>query len=169
MARADPPHLKAVADPTTLDLAFKALANETRRGILGVLHDWGGYLSSHDIARRFDVTWQGISRHLRVLTEAGLVVCDVRRNERAYALNRDQLRRVPGRWVARVATAGTRDGGRQARPSTSPAWPNSRGSTPPFSGHSAAFFERPPQEGLDLGDVHAAAHGRQHRQQDAAV
>jgi DNA-binding transcriptional ArsR family regulator len=108
VARTDPPHLKAVADPTTLDLAFKALANETRRGILGVLHDWGGYLSSHDIARRFDVTWQGISRHLRVLTEAGLVVCDVRPNERAYALNRDQLRRVPGRWIARVATPGTR-------------------------------------------------------------
>jgi len=106
--RPDPPQLKAVADPTTLDLAFKALANETRRGILAVLHDWGGYLSSHDIARHFDVTWQGISRHLRVLTEADLVVCDVRPNERAYALNRDQLRRVPGRWIARVATSGTR-------------------------------------------------------------
>ena len=106
--RTDPPQLKAVADATTLDLVFKALANETRRGILAVLHDWGGYLSSHDIARRFDVTWQGISRHLRVLTEAGLVVCEVRPNERAYALNRDQLRRVPGRWIARVATTGRR-------------------------------------------------------------
>jgi hypothetical protein len=33
----------------------------------------------------------------------------VRRNERAYALDRDQLRRVAGRWITRVATEGTAD------------------------------------------------------------
>jgi DNA-binding transcriptional ArsR family regulator len=92
-----------------LDRVFKALANDIRRGILAVLHDHGGYLSSHDIARRFDIPWQGVSRHLRLLTEAGLVRCDVRRNERAYTLNREQLRRVPGRWIARVAAEGHRD------------------------------------------------------------
>ena len=74
-----------------------------------MLHDWGGAMSSHDIARRFDIPWQGVSRHLRLLTEAGLLDCDVRTNERAYSLNRDQLRRVAGRWVMRVATEGTRD------------------------------------------------------------
>ena len=108
VGRPDPPSLKDVADPADLDLAFKALANETRRGILAVLHDWGGYLSSHDIAWRFDIPWQGMSRHLRVLTEADLITCDVRRNERAYTLNHERLRRVPGRWIARVATRGTR-------------------------------------------------------------
>jgi DNA-binding transcriptional ArsR family regulator len=110
VGRPDPPTLRDVADPATLDLVFKALANDVRRGILAVLHDCGGYLSSHDIARRFEIPWQGVSRHLRLLTEAGLVVCDVRRNERAYRLDRDQLRRVAGRWVMRVATEGTRDG-----------------------------------------------------------
>ncbi len=109
VGRPDPPTLRDVAEPGTLDRVFKALANETRRGILAILHDRGGYLSSHDIARRFEIPWQGVSRHLRLLTEAGLLVCDVRRNERAYALNRDQLRRVAGRWVMRVATEGTRD------------------------------------------------------------
>jgi len=109
VGRTDPPTLRDVADPATLDRVFKALANETRRGILAVLHDDGGHLSSHDIARRFDIPWQGVSRHLRLLTEAGLVVCDVRRNERAYALDRDHLRRVAGRWVMRVATVGRRD------------------------------------------------------------
>jgi DNA-binding transcriptional ArsR family regulator len=108
--RPNPPTLRDVADPETLDSVFKALANDTRRGILAVLHDWGGALSSHDIARRFDIPWQGVSRHLRLLSEAGLVTCDVRRNERAYALDRDQLRRVAGRWVMRVATPGARDG-----------------------------------------------------------
>jgi DNA-binding transcriptional ArsR family regulator len=107
--RPDPPTLRDVADSQTLDRAFKALANETRRGILAVLHDWGGSLSSHDIARRFDIPWQGVSRHLRLLTEAGLLTCDVRSNERAYALDHDELRRVAGRWITRVATPGRRD------------------------------------------------------------
>ena len=111
VGRTDPPSLRDIADGATLDRVFKALANETRRGILAALHDYGGYLSSHDIARRFEgsTPWQGISRHLRLLTEAGLLVCDVRPNERAYTLNREQLRLVPGRWVMRVATEGTRD------------------------------------------------------------
>jgi len=109
VGRPHPPTLRDIADPNALDRAFKALANETRRGILAVLHDQGGSLSSHDIARRFDIPWQGISRHLRLLTEADLLICDVRRNERAYTLNRERLRRVPGRWIARVAAEGRRD------------------------------------------------------------
>jgi DNA-binding transcriptional ArsR family regulator len=109
VGRRHPPTLRDVADPKTLDRAFKALANETRRDILAVLHDHDGSLSSHDIARRFDIPWQGVSRHLRLLTEAGLLTCDVGRNERAYALNREQMRRVPGRWIARVAAEGRRD------------------------------------------------------------
>ncbi len=111
VGRTNPPTLRDIADTDTLDRVFKALANETRRGILAVLHDSGGYLSSHDIARRFEgaTPWQGISRHLRLLTDAGLLVCDVRPNERAYTLDREQLRLVPGRWLMRVATEGTRD------------------------------------------------------------
>jgi DNA-binding transcriptional ArsR family regulator len=109
VGRTEPPTLSDVGDRNTVDLAFKALGNETRRGILAALHDFGGYLSSHDIARRFDIPWQGISRHLRILTEAGLITCDQRKNERAYTLNREQLRLVPGRWLMRVATEGTWD------------------------------------------------------------
>ena len=107
--RPDPPTLKDLADTTTLDVVFKALANETRRGILAVLHDSDDAMSSHDIARRFEIPWQGVSRHLRLLTEAGLISCDVRRNERAYSLNRDQLRKVAGRWVMRVSTEPSKD------------------------------------------------------------
>jgi DNA-binding transcriptional ArsR family regulator len=110
VARPDPPQLKAVADAETLDQVFKALANATRRGILALLHDSGGPLSSHDIARHFDIPWQGVSRHLRVLTDAGLITCEVGRNERAYSLDGERLRKVPGRWIARVGTSGTRSG-----------------------------------------------------------
>lgn len=107
--RPDPPSLRDVADSETLDRVFDALASDVRRAILAVLHDSGGFMSSHDIARRFNVKWQGISRHLRLLTEAGLINCDVRKNERAYSLNKDQLRRVAGRWVTRVAADGVPD------------------------------------------------------------
>jgi DNA-binding transcriptional ArsR family regulator len=106
--RTDPPTLTAVADKNTLELVFGALANETRRGILAVLHDSGGPMRSSDIASRFDLPWQAVSRHLRVLTEAGLIKCDVLKNGRQYSLERDRLRRVPGRWIARVATEGKR-------------------------------------------------------------
>ena len=106
--RPNPPSLTAIADADTLEKVFGALANETRRGILAVLHDWGAPLSSHDIAYRFDLPWQAVSRHLRILTEAGLIRCEVLKNGRRYSLDRQRLRRVAGRWIARVATEGTR-------------------------------------------------------------
>jgi DNA-binding transcriptional ArsR family regulator len=109
VGRRNPPTLTAVSDTETLELVFRALANETRLQILAVLHDWGSPISSHDIARRFEGTWQGISRHLGILTEAGVLDCEVGTNQRLYSLNKPYLRDVAGRWIMRVATEGTRD------------------------------------------------------------
>jgi DNA-binding transcriptional ArsR family regulator len=108
LGRPNPPTLAGLADGETLEKVFKALANETRRGILAVLHDFGGWMTSHEIAQRFDTPWQGISRQLNILTEAGLIARDVRGKGRAYTLQRDVLRDVAGRWVSRVATEGIR-------------------------------------------------------------
>ena len=108
VGRINPPTLTAVSDTETLELVFRALANETRLEILATLHDWGSPMSSHDIARRFDTTWQGISRHLKILTEAGLLNCEVWTNQRSYSLNKPFLRDVAGRWIMRVATEGAR-------------------------------------------------------------
>jgi DNA-binding transcriptional ArsR family regulator len=109
VGRTSPPTLTAVSDTESLELLFRALGNETRLEILAVLHDWGSPMSSHDIARRFDTTWQGISRHLRILTEAGALECEVSTNQRSYSLNKPYLRDVAGRWIMRVATEGRRD------------------------------------------------------------
>ena len=65
--------------------AFRALADETRRGILRLLRD--GPLTSGDIAARFDSSWPTISRHLAVLRDAGLVVAERRGQEIRYELN----------------------------------------------------------------------------------
>jgi len=55
----------------TLDTAFTALADGTRRGIL----EWlgRGDASISDLAAGFEMTLTGIGKHVRVLEEAGLV------------------------------------------------------------------------------------------------
>jgi DNA-binding transcriptional ArsR family regulator len=67
-----------------VDLVAQALADETRRQILRMLRD--RQLSAGAIAGAFDVTRPAISRHLRVLREAGLVVDEPQGRERVYRL-----------------------------------------------------------------------------------
>ena len=58
------------ADP--LSLTFSALADPTRRGILTLLSE--GEATVSELAEPFDVSLPAISRHLKVLEQAGLVV-----------------------------------------------------------------------------------------------
>jgi DNA-binding transcriptional ArsR family regulator len=64
---------------------FRALADETRRGVLRLLRD--GPLTSGEIAARFDSSWPTISRHLAVLREAGLVATERDGQEIRYELD----------------------------------------------------------------------------------
>jgi DNA-binding transcriptional ArsR family regulator len=54
-----------------LDAAFSALADPTRRAILARLAL--GEATVMEIAEPFDMTQPGVSRHLKVLEEAGLI------------------------------------------------------------------------------------------------
>ena len=65
--------------------AFRALADETRRGILELLRS--GPKTSGEIADRFHSSWPTISRHLAVLRDAGLVVTERQGQEIYYELN----------------------------------------------------------------------------------
>src|SRR3954469_19034912 len=67
-----------------VDLVAQALADPTRRAILRMLRD--RELPAGAIAGAFDVTRPAISRHLRVLREAGLVVDEAQGRERVYRL-----------------------------------------------------------------------------------
>ena len=60
-----------------LSLTFAALADPTRRAILGRLAR--GERSVLELARPFDMTLPGVSKHLKVLERAGLI----RRGRRA--------------------------------------------------------------------------------------
>ena len=55
----------------SLDAAFAAIADPTRRGILERLG--GGGASISELADAFDMTLTGVKKHVRVLEEAGLV------------------------------------------------------------------------------------------------
>lgn len=72
--------------------AASALADPTRRDILRMLRD--GPRSAGVIARAFSVTRPAISRHLRVLREAGLVVHQALGRERVYRLELGPLAAV---------------------------------------------------------------------------
>ena len=61
----------ATLDEDRLDETFAALANSTRRAILARLAD--GEASVNDLAAPFDLTLPAISKHIKVLENAGLI------------------------------------------------------------------------------------------------
>ncbi len=59
-------------DEAHLDAVFQALSDPTRRQILQDLD--GHALLVSELAARFDISLQGVSRHIQVLVRAGLIV-----------------------------------------------------------------------------------------------
>jgi len=92
---------RGLADLDDLDAVFGALAHQSRRTILSVLHARGGEMTSGAIASRFDCAWPTTTRHLRVLEDAGLVRVVLRGRERVYRLEPSRLRSVAGPWIDR--------------------------------------------------------------------
>lgn len=80
--------------PVGEDEVFRALADANRRRILLVLG--GGEKRVADIAAEFDVSRPAISKHLRVLLDAGLVRARKEGRERYYAIVPDALRAASG-------------------------------------------------------------------------
>jgi DNA-binding transcriptional ArsR family regulator len=92
-----------------MDAVAQALADPIRRDILRMLRDQP--MNAGGIAGAFSVSRPAISRHLRVLREAGLVRDELVGRERAYTLTLDSLAdleaflaelRAPSRWVHRL-------------------------------------------------------------------
>jgi DNA-binding transcriptional ArsR family regulator len=106
--------------------ALAALADPTRRELLALLAR--GELAAGDLAGRFPVSRPAISRHLRVLREAGLVTCREEGRRRLYSLDPRPLRALddwlePYRelWAQRLDALDTEMArGRRARRSGEP-------------------------------------------------
>ena len=71
---------------------FKALGDETRLEILGLLAAAGAELCACDIEGHFELSQPTISHHLKILREAGLVTGERRGTWVYYALDRSTLR-----------------------------------------------------------------------------
>ena len=78
--------------------AFEALAEPTRRRIVELLAD--GERSAGEIASHFSTSRPGISRHLRVLHEHGLVKTRSEGTRRLFALDPAPLEEVDA-WLER--------------------------------------------------------------------
>lgn len=68
---------------------YKALADPTRRQILKLLRE--GDLPAGAIAEQFEMTWPSVSRHLSVLSSAGLVRATRHGQQLVYSLTTSVL------------------------------------------------------------------------------
>jgi DNA-binding transcriptional ArsR family regulator len=78
--------------------AIEGLADPTRRRIVELLAD--GERSAGEIAAEFETSRPGISRHLRVLREHGLVRAREQGQRRLYSLDPEPLAELDA-WLAR--------------------------------------------------------------------
>jgi len=81
-----------VTNSAPRDMVFRALADPTRRRILGLLR--GSRRTVGEIAGNFRTSRPAISKHLRVLRSAGLVVTQREGAARICRLNAAPLRAV---------------------------------------------------------------------------
>src|SRR6266702_5597333 len=95
-----PPRQRSPAAPrlprSQLNRVYAAIADPTRRAILGVLA--GGQLNVGSVARRFPISFIAVSKHLKVLERAGLVRRRVRGREHWLRLRPEPLRQAT-RWL----------------------------------------------------------------------
>jgi DNA-binding transcriptional ArsR family regulator/uncharacterized protein YndB with AHSA1/START domain len=81
----------------TLDLLFKALADPTRREILGLLSERAR--TTGELAEAFPSTRFAVMKHLAVLVRAGLVVPEREGRERWNRLETGPVRELVTRWA----------------------------------------------------------------------
>jgi DNA-binding transcriptional ArsR family regulator len=78
---------------------FAPFSDPTRLQIIELLAD-AGELPAGKIAERFAMTRAGVSRHLRTLEDAGVVIVRVEAQRRLYRLNPEPFREIDS-WLRR--------------------------------------------------------------------
>ncbi len=81
-----------------MEAALRALADESRRTMLETLA--GGPATAGELAALLPIARPGVSRHLRVLREAGLVEVRQEAQRRIYSLRLEPLAEVD-KWLGR--------------------------------------------------------------------
>lgn len=94
MPRPDPEQVSAVV--------FAALADPNRRSILASLAECGPSTAT-DLGARLGITRQGITKHLGLLADAGLVTSEVGLGRRVLYRHRTQPMKVAQSYLAALA------------------------------------------------------------------
>jgi DNA-binding transcriptional ArsR family regulator len=81
-----------------MEAVLRALADDSRRKMLEVLTD--GPATAGDLAELLPIARPGVSRHLRVLRETGLVEVRQEAQRRVYSLRAEPLAEVD-EWLGR--------------------------------------------------------------------
>jgi DNA-binding transcriptional ArsR family regulator len=96
------------ADPVRQEV-FDALADPTRRAIVEQLSD-APYLTISELAARFPISRQAVTKHLTLLETAGLIAIETRGRERHVSLRpralgaaSSWLDQIEQQWDARLA------------------------------------------------------------------
>lgn len=76
---------------------FQAIADPTRRKIIGLLAN--NTLTLNGVAENFDISRPAISKHIKILTECGLVAITRQGRERYCDVNLNRLKEVND-WVS---------------------------------------------------------------------
>jgi DNA-binding transcriptional ArsR family regulator len=78
---------------------FQAIADPTRRAILLLIAAQS--MTPNTIAEEFKTSRQAVSRHIRILTECGLVKQDQKGREIYYHINASKIKEID-KWVERL-------------------------------------------------------------------
>src|SRR3954454_22795051 len=84
----------------TMDDAFRALADPSRRLLLDSLNERNGQ-TLRELCTRLDMARQSVSKHLAVLEAANLVTTVRRGREKLHYLNAAPINEIAERWITR--------------------------------------------------------------------
>ena len=79
---------------------FAAIADPTRRQIIETLAQHGE-MSASDISARFDISKSGISQHLKILKDSGIVEMEAKAQFRLYSLRPEAMEQMAA-WIIRT-------------------------------------------------------------------
>jgi DNA-binding transcriptional ArsR family regulator len=85
---------------SAIDKVFKALADSSRRQLLDRLRAENGQTLG-ELCQHLDMTRQAVTKHLRLLEEANLVVTIWRGREKLHYLNPVPINEIADRWIGK--------------------------------------------------------------------
>jgi DNA-binding transcriptional ArsR family regulator len=83
-----------------MDKVFKALADAGRRQLLDRLHARSGQTLG-ELCQHLDMTRQAVTKHLKLLEAANLVVTRWRGREKLHYLNPVPIHEIADRWIGK--------------------------------------------------------------------